>query len=82
VKLLFTAERKLCDQIWYHLDPHREKYFVDVIDSSMHMLLDFGEAIARSKNTPKKLFVFLDMHETIQDLLLQVEPYYLSLFNS
>jgi exocyst complex protein 7 len=72
VKLLFAAERKLCDQIWYHLDPHREKCFADVTDSSVHMLLSFGEAIAKSKKSPEKLFVLLDMHETMHNLLPEV----------
>ncbi|KAH8941439.1 hypothetical protein BDL97_14G039300 [Sphagnum fallax] len=73
VKLLFAAERKLCDQIWYHLDPHREKCFADVTDSSVHMLLSFGEAIAKSKKSPEKLFVLLDMHETMHNLLPEIE---------
>lgn len=72
MKLLFAAERKLCDQIWYHLDPHREKCFADVADSSVHMLLSFGEAIAKSKKSPEKLFVLLDMYETMHDLLPEV----------
>jgi exocyst complex protein 7 len=72
VKLLFAAERKLCDQIWYHLDPHREKCFADVTDSSVHMLLSFGEAIAKSKKSPEKLFVLLDMYETMSNLLPEV----------
>jgi hypothetical protein len=61
VKLLFAAERELCDQIWYHLDPHREKCFANVTDSSLHMLLSFGEAIAKSKKSAEKLFVSLDI---------------------
>ncbi|CAK9211740.1 unnamed protein product [Sphagnum troendelagicum] len=73
VKLLFAAERKLCDQIWYHLDPHREKCFADVTDSSVHMLLSFGEAIAKSKKSPEKLFVLLDMYETMCNLLPEIE---------
>ena len=72
VKLLFAAERKLCDQIWYHLDPHREKCFADVTDSSLHMLLSFGEAIAKSKKSPEKLFVLLDMYETMHELIPEV----------
>lgn len=73
IKLLFSAERMLCDQIWARLDPHREKCFADVTDSSVHMLLSFGEAIARSKKTPEKLFVLLDMYETMRDLQPEIE---------
>ncbi|KAG0570253.1 hypothetical protein M758_6G142600 [Ceratodon purpureus] len=73
IKLLFSAERKLCDQIWHRLDPYREKCFADVTDSSVHMLLSFGEAIAKSKKTPEKLFVLLDMYETMRDLQPEIE---------
>jgi exocyst complex protein 7 len=73
IKLLFSTERKLCDQIWAGLDPHREKCFADVTDSSVHMLLSFGEAIAKSKKTPEKLFVLLDMYETMRDLQPEIE---------
>jgi exocyst complex protein 7 len=73
IKLLFSAERQLCDQIWSRLNPHREKAFADVTDSSVHMLLSFGEAIARSKKTPEKLFVLLDMYEIMRDLQPEIE---------
>ncbi|KAG0626725.1 hypothetical protein M758_2G146700 [Ceratodon purpureus] len=73
VKLLFSAERQLCEQIWSRLDPHREKAFADVTDSSVHMLLSFGEAIARSKKTPEKLFVLIDMYEIMRDLQPEIE---------
>jgi len=36
------------------------------------MLLSFGEAIARSKKTPEKLFVLLDMYEVMRDLQPEV----------
>lgn len=78
IKLLFSAEQKLCDQIWSRLDPHREKCFADVTDSSVHMLLSFGEAIAKSKKTPEKLFVLLDMYETMRDLHPEVVLFALS----
>ncbi|XP_073391490.1 exocyst complex component EXO70A1 isoform X4 [Physcomitrium patens] len=73
IKLLFSAERKLCEQIWFRLDPHREKCFADVTDSSVHMLLSFGESIAKSKKATEKLFVFLDMYETMRDLRPEIE---------
>lgn len=36
------------------------------------MLLSFGEAIAKSKKSPEKLFVLLDMYETMRDLTSEV----------
>ncbi|CAK9270883.1 unnamed protein product [Sphagnum jensenii] len=73
VKLLFAGEQKLCDEIWSQLDPYREKCFADVTDTSVHMLLSFGEAIAKSKKSPEKLFVLLDMYETLHDLQPEIE---------
>ncbi|KAL3698862.1 hypothetical protein R1sor_012938 [Riccia sorocarpa] len=73
VKLLFAGERALCDQVLYRLDPVREKAFAEVTESSMMMLLSFGDVIARSKKSPEKLFVLLDMYETMRDLLPEIE---------
>ena len=72
MKLLCAAERTLCDQSWYQLDPHREKWFADVTDSSLHMLHNFGEAVAKSKKSREKLFVLLDMYETMRELIPEV----------
>jgi len=41
--------------------------------SSVIMLLSFGEAIAKSKRSPEKLFVLLDMYETMRELLPEIE---------
>ncbi|KAL3698664.1 hypothetical protein R1sor_012740 [Riccia sorocarpa] len=73
VKLLFAGERVLCDQVLYRLDPVREKAFAEVTESSMMMLLSFGDVIARSKKSPEKLFVLLDMYDTMRDLLPEIE---------
>lgn len=36
------------------------------------MLLSFGDAIARSKRSPEKLFVLLDMYEIMRELHTEV----------
>ena len=36
------------------------------------MLLSFGDAIARSKRSPEKLFVLLDMYEIMRELHSEV----------
>ena len=37
------------------------------------MLLSFREAIARSKRSPEKLFVLLDMYEIMRELHSEIE---------
>eukprot|EP00249_Psilotum_nudum_P023017 c28727_g2_i3 orf=1570-2892(+) len=73
VKLLFSEERKVCNQIFHEFDSHREQCFANVTANSLSMLLSFGEAIAKSKKSPEKLFVLLDMYETMRELLPEIE---------
>lgn len=77
VKLLFAAEKKLCDQIFEGIE-FGEICFSEVTSNSMAMLLSFGEAIAKSKRSPEKLFVLLDMYEVMHELQLEV---YILLFS-
>ncbi|KAF7852135.1 hypothetical protein BT93_L0528 [Corymbia citriodora subsp. variegata] len=73
VKLLFAGERKVCDQIFEGFDSLRDQCFADVTASSVTVLLSFGEAIARSKRSPEKLFVLLDMYEIMRELHSEIE---------
>ncbi|KAK4759595.1 hypothetical protein SAY87_022726 [Trapa incisa] len=68
VKLLFTGEKKICDQIFEDSDSLREQCFANASMNSVAMLLSFGEAIAKSKRSPEKLFVLLDMYEIMREL--------------
>lgn len=72
MKLLFAGERKVCDEIFEGFDSLSEQSFADVTKISVSMLLSFGEAIARSKRSPEKLFVLLDMYEIMQELHSEV----------
>ncbi|XP_068662339.1 exocyst complex component EXO70A1-like isoform X2 [Aristolochia californica] len=72
VKLLFAAEKKVCDQIFEGFDL-RDICFAEVTANSVAMLLSFGEAIARSKRSPEKLFVLLDMYEIMHELQPEIE---------
>lgn len=62
----------MCNQIFEDLDPLGNQCFAEVTMSSVIMLLSFGEAIAKSKRSPEKLFVLLDMYETMRELLPEV----------
>ncbi|XP_058088642.1 exocyst complex component EXO70A1-like [Magnolia sinica] len=73
VKLLFAAERKVCDHIFEGINTIKDQCFAEVTSNSMAMLLSFGEAIAKSKRSPEKLFVLLDMYEIMRELLPEIE---------
>ena len=72
VKLLFAGERQVCDQIFQGFDSLSDQCFAQVTVSSVSMLLSFGDAIARSKRSPEKLFVLLDMYEIMRELHTEV----------
>ncbi|CAI9779806.1 unnamed protein product [Fraxinus pennsylvanica] len=67
VKLLFVAEKSVCNQIFDH-ESLRDQCFAEVMANSVAMLLSFGEAIAKSRRSPEKLFVLLDMYEIMREL--------------
>ncbi|KAL2335564.1 hypothetical protein Fmac_016777 [Flemingia macrophylla] len=73
VKLLISGEKKICDQIFDGVDSLRSQCFAEVTASSVAMLLSFGEAIAKSKRSPEKLFVLLDMYEIMRELQPEIE---------
>ncbi|KAK6135982.1 hypothetical protein DH2020_030254 [Rehmannia glutinosa] len=68
VKLLFAGERKVCDQIFEGFDSLMDQCFAEVTAGSVAVLLSFGDAIAKSKRSPEKLFVLLDMYEIMREL--------------
>lgn len=72
VKLLFAGERQLCDQIFEGIDSLRDQCFAEITANSVAMLLSFGEAIAKSKRSPEKLFVLLDMYEIMREIQSEV----------
>ncbi|KAL8538879.1 hypothetical protein ACS0TY_000762 [Phlomoides rotata] len=73
VKLLFAGERKVCDQIFEGYDSLMDQCFADVTAASVAVLLSFGDAIAKSKRSPEKLFVLLDMYEIMRELHTEID---------
>ena len=60
----------VCDQVFNGFDYLKDQCFSKVIASSLEMIISFGDAIAKSKCSPKKLFVLLDMYEIMRELHL------------
>ncbi|WOL16049.1 exocyst complex component EXO70A1 [Canna indica] len=73
VKLLFAWERELCNQIFEGIGSVMDQCFSEITANSMVVLLSFGEAIAKSKRSPEKLFVLLDMYEVMHELQPEIE---------
>ncbi|XVF55845.1 hypothetical protein PTKIN_Ptkin06aG0069500 [Pterospermum kingtungense] len=73
VKLLFAGEKKICDHILHGIDSLRDQCFAEVTANSVAVLLSFGDAIAKSKRSPEKLFVLLDMYEIMRELHSEIE---------
>ncbi|PPS12472.1 hypothetical protein GOBAR_AA08177 [Gossypium barbadense] len=73
VKLLFAGEKKICDQILAGIDSLRDQCYAEITANSVSVLLSFGEAIAKSKRSPEKLFVLLDMYEIMRELQSEID---------
>ena len=72
VKLLLAGERKICDQIFEGANFNRDQCFAEMATNSVVTLLSFGDAVAKSKRSPEKLFVLLDMYEVMRELQSEV----------
>ncbi|ESQ43288.1 hypothetical protein EUTSA_v10016018mg [Eutrema salsugineum] len=69
VKQLFATEKKICDQILDGVESLRDQSFAGLTANSFGALISFGEAIAKSKRSPEKLFALIDMFETMTELM-------------
>ncbi|KAK1271590.1 hypothetical protein QJS04_geneDACA012543 [Acorus gramineus] len=69
----FPAERALCESVFSDDDEARARaLFGNLARGIMIQLLNFAEAVAMTKRSAEKLFKFLDMYETLRDLLPNV----------
>ncbi|XP_015698447.1 exocyst complex component EXO70A1-like isoform X2 [Oryza brachyantha] len=73
VKLLLAGERRICDQVFDGITFNKDQCFAELAGSSVLTLLSFGDAVAKSKRSPEKLFVLLDMYEVMHELQPEVE---------
>lgn len=73
VKLLFPSERALCDQIFEGKHAWKDHCFAAATSKSLLNLLSFGQAITKSKTSPDKVFLLLDMFDATLELQSEVE---------
>ncbi|KAK2430434.1 exocyst complex component EXO70B1 [Trifolium repens] len=72
-KILFPAERRLCDQIFFGFSTFADISFTGVCRESTLQLLNFANAIALGSRSPETLFRVLDVFETMRDLIAEFE---------
>lgn len=69
IRVLLSAEKQLCDQIFDGSELMTEDLFVETAKGCVTQLITFAESIAIGQRSPDKLFRMLDMHAVLADLL-------------
>ncbi|XP_009613039.1 exocyst complex component EXO70C1 [Nicotiana tomentosiformis] len=75
--VLHSSERKLADAVFADQPSISEKIFSNLSRGMMIQLLNFAEAVAMTKRAAEKLFKFLDIYETLRDLLPLVDKMFI-----
>lgn len=71
--MLFPSERALCDQIFEGKHAWKDHCFAAATSKSLLNLLSFGQAISKSKTSPDKVFLLLDMFDRTLELQSEVK---------
>ncbi|KAH0673467.1 hypothetical protein KY284_024554 [Solanum tuberosum] len=73
VKTLFYGERFLCDHVFSTSKTINETCFSDIAKEGGIVLLKFPELVAKTKKSHEKIFLLMDLHEAIAELLPEIE---------
>ncbi|KAL8249990.1 hypothetical protein R6Q59_033683 [Mikania micrantha] len=74
IRVLFASEKRLCEQIFQGLGSAAdEAFFMETVKGPAVQLFNFAEAISISRRAPEKLFKILDLHDTLLDLLPDID---------
>lgn len=76
--VLLSAERNLSDSIFSRYPSISQNLFSCLAYAVIMLFLNFGEAVVLSKRSAEKLFRFLDVYETLRDLIPAVDDSYTS----
>ncbi|XP_059315885.1 exocyst complex component EXO70C1-like [Lycium ferocissimum] len=66
---LFPGERRLGESVFSDSPIISQSLFNNLARSIVIQILDFAEAVSRTKHTAEKLFKYLDIYDTIRDLI-------------
>ncbi|KAJ8547743.1 hypothetical protein K7X08_011329 [Anisodus acutangulus] len=66
---LFPGERRLGESVFSETPMISQSLFNNLARSIVIQILDFAEAVSRTKHSAEKLFKYLDIYDTIRDLI-------------
>ena len=72
VKVVFRAEKRLCDHVFIGLNNEGETSFTDLASSSFMQFLLFAHIVTMTRRAPEKLFRILDMYELLKELMPEI----------
>ncbi|KAI4373763.1 hypothetical protein MLD38_011847 [Melastoma candidum] len=70
---LFPNERKLCESVFSSFPQISHSMFSNRMRSVAIQLLNLAKAVVLTTRAPEKLFKFLDMYETLRDLVSSLD---------
>ncbi|KAI4383631.1 hypothetical protein MLD38_009443 [Melastoma candidum] len=73
---LFPTERNLCESVFSSSSQISRSLFSNLVRSVAIQLLNFAEAVVLTRRAGEKLFKFLDMYETLRDLVSSFDESY------
>ncbi|KAA8541621.1 hypothetical protein F0562_022773 [Nyssa sinensis] len=74
VIILFESEKRLCEKIFEGLGTATaDACFMDMVRDRAIQLFNFAEAVAKCRPAQKRLFKILDLHNTLLELLPNIE---------
>ncbi|TXG56000.1 hypothetical protein EZV62_017313 [Acer yangbiense] len=76
--VLFSGERSLTDTVFSNNRQVSRKMFCDLAAAVVVRFLNFSDAVVMTKRSAEKLFKFLDMYETLRDLIPHINDSYSS----
>ncbi|KAK3223731.1 hypothetical protein Dsin_010756 [Dipteronia sinensis] len=76
--VLFSAERSLTDTVFSDHRQVSRKMFSHLAAAVVVRFLNFSDAVVMTKRSAEKLFKFLDMYETLRDLIPHINDSYSS----
>ncbi|XP_031116164.1 exocyst complex component EXO70B1 [Ipomoea triloba] len=73
VRVLLSAEKQLCEQIFNGSELTKEICFIETAKGCLMQLLNFGEAVVIARRSSEKLFRILDMYDALSAVLPDLE---------
>ncbi|WCJ38811.1 exocyst subunit exo70 family protein C1 [Euphorbia peplus] len=68
-KILLPKEQSLCDSVFHRFPSVGKTLFSDLASGIISRFLNFSEAVTLTRRSAEKLFKFLDMYETLRDII-------------